>query len=527
MKRTYAYLGASIASIMLLLASAFVWTTAAQSGLDIIWSKPKTYETHERSVVFSPDGQMVISGGSDFGIRIQRASDGSLIRTLTVSWSNGANAVAISPDGQYVADGVQSYNGNFNVWRTADGSLVKGRISAHSNGTNAVAFSPDGQTIATAGRDGTIKIWQLPGVDLVRTLNFGSGYKPRVWSISYSPDGQFLVDGNQSGVDMWRVSDGTLVRALADSGNYRSVAFSPDGQTIAGATATLDSQAQCADCSVKLWRAFDGALLKTLIESPDNPAHPYSLAFLPNGETLIVGISTQLNSSYIGGLRFWRTTDGALLNSYDLGPGSDSVIAVAASPSGNSFAYASYDVLTVAHTPYSSSCACSLAPTGASLPLNGGSGSIQMTTAGDCNWTARSNADWIMLTSANSGTGSAVVTFEARENLSSSPRSGTLAIGDAVFTVVQNGLESRECEYSLSPVSASYSSGGGVGNINITTGAGCAWSAISNVNWITITSTSSGAGSGGVNYTVANNSTQSGRKGKITINGHTFVVKQK
>ncbi len=527
MKRTYVYLIASIASIMLLLASAFVWTTAAQSSLDIIWSKPKTYETHERSVVFSPDGQTVISGGSDFGIRIQRASDGSLIRTLTVSWSNGANAVAISPDGQYVADGVQAYNGNFNVWRTADGSLVKGRISAHNNGTNAVAFSPDGQTIATAGRDGTIKIWQLPGVNLVRTLNFGSGYRPRVWSISYSPDGQFLVDGNQSGIDVWRISDGTLVRALADSGNYRSVAFSPDGQTIAGATATLDSQAQCADCSVKLWRASDGALLKTLIESPDNPVHPYSLAFSPDGETLIVGISTTLNSSYAGGLRFWRIVDGALANSYNFGPGSDSVIAVAASPDGNSVAYASYDALTVARTPYSSSCSCSLAPTSTSLPLSGGAGSIRMTTDGSCNWTARSDANWILLTSESSGTGSAVITFEARENLSSSPRSGTLTVGNETFTVVQNGTEGRDCEFSLSPVSASYSSGGGVGNINIATGAGCSWNAVSNVSWITINSTGGGIGGGGVNYTVANNPSQSGRKGKITINGHTFAVKQK
>lgn len=524
MRRTQIYLGASIASIMLILASVFVWTTAAQSSLEIIWSQSGTVE---RSVVFSPDGQMVLSGGSDFGVRIRRASDGSLIRTLTVSWSNGADAVAISPDGQYVADGVRAYNGNFNVWRTADGSLVRGRISAHSNGTNAVAFSPDGQTIATAGRDGTIKIWQLPGVDLVRTFNFGSGYRPRVWSIAYSPDGQFLVDGNQSGIDMWRISDGTLVRSLADNGDYKSVAFSPDGQTIAGANSALDSQAQCADCSVKLWRASDGALLKTLIDTPDNPVHPYSLAFSRDGETLVVGISTQSNSVYVGGLRFWRIADGALVNSYNFGPGSDSVSAVAVSPNGTSFAYASYDALTVANNPYSSSCACSLAPTSTSLPLSGGAGSIQMTTDGNCNWTAQSNASWILLTSASSGAGSAVITFEARENPSSSPRSGTLTIGNETFTVVQNGGASGNCEYSLSPASVSYSAGGGVGNINITAGAVCAWSAVSNVSWITITSLSGGIGSGGVSYAVANNPTQSGRKGTITINGHTFAVKQK
>lgn len=520
-------LGAWIASALLILALILAGTTVAQSGPGIIWSQAQTYD---RSVVFSADGQLVISGGGSYGVRIHNAADGTLIRTLTVPWSNGANAVAISPDGQYVADGAQAYNGNFNVWRTADGTLVKGRISAHDNGTSAVAFSPDGQFIATAGRDGTIKLWQLPAVDLIRTLNFGAGYRPRVWSVAYSPDGQFLADANQSGVDLWRVADGTLVRSFASDGNFNSVVYSPDGQTVAAAANTIDAEGQCADCSVKLWRVADGALLKTLIAYSDTsstPVSPYALDFSPDGQTLVVGVSMQVNSNYVAGLRFWRVADGTLATSYNFEPDSDAVLSVAYAPDGNSFAYASYSALVVAHSPYGASCSCALSQPSAFVPANGGQGSVNMATGSSCTWTAQSNASWITMTSASSGTGNATLTFEVRENFTGSARTGTLSIGDQSFTVVQDGGASPDCSLSLSSFSNTYAASGGSGSVMVGTESRCAWSATSNVNWITFTSATNGIGNATVSYTVASNPDTSGRKGTITVSGQAIAVKQK
>ncbi len=79
------------------------------------------------------------------------------------------------------------------------------------------------------------------------------------------------------------------------------------------------------------------------------------------------------------------------------------------------------------------------------------------------------------------------------------------------------------CTYSLSSTSQNFGSAGGSGSFTVTTSAGCAWSAVSSVPWIT--TSSSGSGNGTVNFTVASN-TGSARTGTITVGGQTFTVSQ-
>jgi hypothetical protein len=81
------------------------------------------------------------------------------------------------------------------------------------------------------------------------------------------------------------------------------------------------------------------------------------------------------------------------------------------------------------------------------------------------------------------------------------------------------------CTFSLSPTNSAFSSSGGTGTVNVTAGAGCAWTAISNNSFITITSGSSGTGNGSVGYSVAIN-TGGARNGTMTIAGQSFTVSQ-
>jgi len=66
----------------------------------------------------------------------------------------------------------------------------------------------------------------------LRTL---TGHTGRVWSVAFSPDGQFLASGSgDKTVKIWRVSDGKEVRTLTGHTDLvLSVAFSPDGQFLA------------------------------------------------------------------------------------------------------------------------------------------------------------------------------------------------------------------------------------------------------------------------------------------------------
>jgi S-layer family protein/all-beta uncharacterized protein len=82
------------------------------------------------------------------------------------------------------------------------------------------------------------------------------------------------------------------------------------------------------------------------------------------------------------------------------------------------------------------------------------------------------------------------------------------------------------CTYSFSPTSQSFAANGGMGNLNVTSGAGCNWSATTSDQWITINSGSPGSGDGTVNYTVAINSGPNTRTGAITVAGITFIIVQ-
>ncbi|MFB3817808.1 MAG: C1 family peptidase, partial [Candidatus Methylomirabilales bacterium] len=75
------------------------------------------------------------------------------------------------------------------------------------------------------------------------------------------------------------------------------------------------------------------------------------------------------------------------------------------------------------------------------------------------------------------------------------------------------------CSYGLTPASASFSSAAGTGTVSVTTSPGCAWTAASNVAWISLkTASASGTDSGSVTYSVARN-TGGSRTGSLTVAG--------
>jgi uncharacterized protein (TIGR03437 family) len=168
-------------------------------------------------------------------------------------------------------------------------------------------------------------------------------------------------------------------------------------------------------------------------------------------------------------------------------------------------------------------CSYTLAPTSQNVAAGGGTGSLNVTAASGCNWTATSSADWLMITSGASGSGNGTVGFSATANPTAAQRSGTLTIAGQTFTVTQAG---QPCTYTIAPTSQSFAVGGGTGTVNVTALAGCNWTATSNANWLTITSGGSGSGNGSVAFSVAANTSPMPRTGTLTIAGQTFTVTQ-
>ena len=82
------------------------------------------------------------------------------------------------------------------------------------------------------------------------------------------------------------------------------------------------------------------------------------------------------------------------------------------------------------------------------------------------------------------------------------------------------------CSYTLAPTSSgTVAAGGDSGPLTLSTRAGCAWTATSDVSWTTVTP-ASGTGPETLTYTVAPNPSPSSRSGTVTVGGQVFAVTQ-
>ncbi|NMB89957.1 MAG: hypothetical protein GYA17_16485, partial [Chloroflexi bacterium] len=266
---------------------------------------PSDFSPGYRSLaVFTPGGDGLLTTYTDGQVRRLNFEDGVQQSLVQLSGGPFEKILPLPEQGLAVASGADR---DAWIYGLEDGALLA-TLEGHQQAVLPLDVSPAGDLLATGSADDTLRVWSLPGGELLATLdmpgNVGrvlfspdgrqlaaiAGGQVRVWSVpgwellaemqgvrlAFDPSSTHLalgfstLEGPQVALRAG-VSDDRLLHSLPASGS--GMAFSPDGRLLAISGARLT-----------LWSVDSGELLLTL----DPPAPQSQVLFSPDGRLLLL-----------------------------------------------------------------------------------------------------------------------------------------------------------------------------------------------------------------------------------------------
>lgn len=198
------------------------------------------------------------------------------------------NALVYSPDGQKII--TTADDGKVKVWDVKSGFCIV-TFTEHTSGVTACEFSKRGNVLFTSSLDGSVRAW-----DLIRYRNFRTFTAPSRLSFSslaVDPSGEVVCAGSLDSFDIhvWSVQTGQLLDQLSGhEGPVSSLAFSPDGSHLVSGS---------WDHTVRIWSIFG----RTQTSEPlQLMSDVLSVAFRPDGKQIAA-------STLDGQLTFWSVSN--------------------------------------------------------------------------------------------------------------------------------------------------------------------------------------------------------------------------
>jgi len=259
-------------------------TTGGYGGKIQFWDAVTGKKIHALNLPVSDDIVYKFAFSSD-GKRLAAAGGKS-----TTVWNldekkvehsfGGAQAIALSPDGQIMAKSIDGPTGAFEIWETQSGTRIDELEAKGFGNVKSLAINPDATMIAAGlGSSRNVVIFDLASKKITKGIRCQSP----VTSVVFSPDGKWLLVSADA-TYLWNMD-----------GSHKPVRLVPNGDQLAGDLATqamfVDDGKKVVSVSNDYIAVWDIATL-SLTQVIDYGAFDVAqMRFMPDGKLIVVSPS--------------------------------------------------------------------------------------------------------------------------------------------------------------------------------------------------------------------------------------------